>query len=228
MELQQHQKLCNDPDLMGLALCGLYVFTRHPTAVRKNLDSEIIKLFRFECFLSASSCPERLVCSFLIGEDNELVSLRQRAFIWVLFIPYTAHSHYWRQNPWANFSFESSAPDFYVESSGINLVYQHNIEELTRIMARCSAIPIDYSCDPKLVYHMWDEFQEIFVEATSSSEYLHPQRLFISQGETSGTAHYSYEDDPYPDNQFRVRILKSGKFFIWFRILKKIIFGKIT
>ena len=213
---------------MGLALCGLFHYTKHPTAVSKNFDSGTFSVFRFKCFLQTSSCPKRLVCSVLICESDELVSLRQRAFIWVLFIPYTAHSHYWSQSTWVNFSFESAALDFYVESSGINLVYQHNIEELTRIMARCSAIPIDYSCDPKLVYHMWDEFQEIFVEATSSSEYLHPQRLFISQGETSGTAHYSYEDDPYPDNQFRVRILKSGKFFIWFRILKKIIFGKIT
>ena len=117
---------------MGLALCGLYVFTRHPTAVRKNFDSRTFDLFRIKCFLWASSCPERLVCNFLIGEDNELVSLRQRTFIWVLFIPYTAHSHYWSQYPWANFSFDSSALDFYVESSGINLVYRHNMEELTR------------------------------------------------------------------------------------------------
>ena len=233
MALPQPQELRNDPDLMGLALCGLYVFTRHPTAVRKNFDSRTFDLFRFKCFLRASSCPERLVCNFLIGEDNELVSLRQRAFIWVLFIPYTAHSHYyWSQNTWANFSFDSSALDFYVESNGINLVYRHNMEELTRIMARCSApfdrFLIDYFRNPKLEYQMWDNFPEIFIEATSSSEYLHPQRLFISQGETSGTAHYSYEDDPYPDNQFRVRILKSRKLFIWFCILKKIMFGKIT
>ncbi|KAK9995033.1 hypothetical protein SO802_024736 [Lithocarpus litseifolius] len=138
--LPQPQELCNDPDLMGLALCGLFHFTRHPTAVRKNFDSRTINLFRINCFWRASSCPERLVCSFPIGEDNELVSLRQRAFIWVLFIPYTAHSHYWSQNTWAYFSFESSALDFYVESRGITLVYRHNMEELARIMARCSAL----------------------------------------------------------------------------------------
>ena len=106
------------------------------------------------------------------------------------------------------------------------------MEELTRIMALCSApfdrFLIDYFRNPKLEYQMWDNFPEIFIEATSSSEYLHPQRLFISQGDTSVTAHYSYEDDPYPDNQFRVRILKSRKLFIWFCILKKIMFGKIT
>ena len=46
----------------------------------------------------------------------------------------------------------------------------------TRIMARCSApfdrFLIDYSRNPKLEYQMWDNFPEIFIEATSSSEYL--------------------------------------------------------
>ena len=222
MELWQPQELCSDPDLMGLALCGLFHFTKHPTAVRKNLDSRHFSLLRFQCFLETSSSPMRSVCNGLLSECNELISLIQGSFIWVLFIPYTAHSHLWSQSTWFNFSFKSYGPDLFVESCGINLVYRHNMEELTRIMARCSA-PfdrlLDNTSDPETVDYMWDNFPEIFIEATSSSEYLHPQRLFISQGDTSVTAQYSYhEDDPYPDNQFRVRILKSGKLFIWFCI----------
>nr|POE99863.1 hypothetical protein CFP56_35509 [Quercus suber] len=194
---------------MGLALCGLFHFTKHPTAVRKNFDLRTFDLSEFQCFLQTSSCPRRLVCFGLLSECNELISLVQRAFIWVLFIPYTAHSHLWSQSTWFNFSFHSYSPDLSVESCGINLVYRQNMEELTRIMARyASSSPfdrtfLDNTRDPKTVYHAWDNFPEIFIEASSSSEYLHPQSLFISPGETSGTAQYSYEDDPYPDNQFR-------------------------
>ena len=209
---------------MGLAPCGLFHFTKHPTAVRKNIDSRASNLLRFQCFLETSSSPVRSVCKGLITEDK--ISLIQRSFIWVLFIPYTAHSHLWSQSTWFNFSFTSYSPDLSVESCGMNIVYRQNMEEFTRMMARHSITsPFDWfpgdiiNIDPKTVYSMWDNFPEIFIEATSSSEYLHPQRLFISQGDTSVTAQYSYhEDDPYPDNQFRVRILKPGKLFIWFCI----------
>lgn len=226
------QELCNDPDLMGFALCGLFHFTKHPTAVRENLDSRTFNRLKFQCFLETSSSPMRSVCNGLLSEDNELISLIRRSFIWVLFIPYTAHSHLWSQSTRFKFLFTCYGPDLSVESCGINIVYQQNMEELTHIMAQYSITsPFDWFLDdiidPKKVCYMWDNFPEIFIEATSSSEYLHPQRLFISQGETSVTAQYSYhEDDPYPDNQFRVRILKSGKLFIWFCI--HYMFGKIT
>nr|POE99873.1 hypothetical protein CFP56_35518 [Quercus suber] len=208
VEFPQPQELCNDPDLMGLALCGLFHFTSHPTAVRKNLDSRTFNPLRFKCILQTSSSPMRSVCNGLLSECNEHISLIQRSFIWVLFIPYTAHSHLWSQSTWFKFWFTSTSPDLSVESCGINIVYRQNMEELTRIMARYSITsPFDWFLDNSSdseIFYMWDNFPEIFIEATSSSEYLHPQRLFISQGDTSVTAQYSYnEDDPFPDNQFR-------------------------
>ena len=220
MGLLQPQELCNDPNLMGLALCGLFHFTKHPTAVRKNLDSRTIDLLRFQCSLKTSSSPGRIACKGILGECNELISLIQRSFIWVLFIPYTAHSHLWSQSTWLKFSFKTYSPDLSVESCGMNIVFRKDMEELTRIMARYSItspfdwFPGDIGIHPEaLLNNTWDNFPEIFIEATSSSEYLHPQRLFISQGDTSVTAQYSYhEDDPYPDNQFRVRILENFSF----------------
>ena len=150
----------------------------------------------------------RLVGNGLLNINNELVTLNQRAFIWVMFIPRTTHAHFWSQSTEAKFWLESSVPDLFAESFGINLVYRHNMEELIRHL-QCSA-PFDSfldSCDPRVFCNVWDNHPEFFIGTKNSYEYLHPQRLFISQEETSVTAQYSYEEDSYPHNCFRVRIL---------------------
>ena len=199
----------NDPDWMGFALCGLFEFRRHPTFVRMNLGSRA-QVFQFRCLLRTNSCHERLVCHGLLTEDNELVTLNQRAFIWVLFIPRMKLAHLWSQSTRdVEFWFESSIPDLSVENIGSNLVNWKNMEEFTRMMVQCST-PFDSfpdSCDQELFYKIWDDYPEVFNGTRSSYEDLHPQRLFISQEEASGTSHYSYEEDPFPHHHFRVRIL---------------------
>ena len=198
-----------NPDWMGFALCGLFLFNRHPTAVRQSLGSKKGVVFPFCCFFRTSSCHSRLVCNGLLNINNELVTLNQRAFIWVMFIPRTTHAHFWSQSTKAEFWLNSSVPDLSAESFGINLVYRHNMEELRQILVQCSA-PFDSfldSCDPQAFCNIWDNYPELFIGRKNSYEYLHPQRLFISQEETSVTAQYSYEEDSYPHNCFRVRIL---------------------
>ena len=194
---------------MGFALCGLFLFNMHPTVVRTNLDFKRSEVSQFRCKMSTDSCPQSLVCYGLLSTGNELVSLNQRAFIWVMFIPRTTHAYLWSQSTRVAFWLQCSIPDLSVQNFGINLVYKENVDELTCIMVQCSA-PFDSfldSCSPQYFYNIWDSHPEVFVGTKSTFENLHPQRLFISQEENSGTAKYSYDEDPYPHNHFRVRIL---------------------
>ena len=207
MNIPLAPEFVNDPDWMGFALCGLFSYNKHPTAVR--ILGSISELLGFGCLLRTSSCYWRSVCRGLLTTDNELVTLDQRAFIWVMFIPRTTHAHLWSKSAWAEFQLESSIQDLSVESFGVGLVFRHNIEELTQLLVQCSA-PFDSlldSCDPRVSYNIWENHPEVFIGTKNSYEDLHPQRLFISQEETSVTAQYSYEEDSYPHNCFRVRIL---------------------
>nr|XP_023903894.1 uncharacterized protein LOC112015694 [Quercus suber] len=200
-----YPKSVNDPDWMGFALCGLFSFNRHPTAVRQSLGSIGIEFFEFRCHFQTSSCYPRLVCYGLLTTDNELVTLNQRAFIWVMFIPRTTHAHLWSKSAWAEFLLDSAEPDLLVQSFGVNLVFRHNMEELTQLLVQCSAPFGSFldSCDPRVFCEIWDEYPVLFTGTKNSYEDLHPQRLFISQDETSVTAQYSYEEDSYPHNRFR-------------------------
>ncbi|KAK7822269.1 tmv resistance protein n, partial [Quercus suber] len=204
-----YPKSVNDPDWMGFALCGLFSFNRHPTAVRQSLGSIGIEFFEFRCHFQTSSCYPRLVCYGLLTTDNELVTLNQRAFIWVMFIPRTTHAHLWSKSAWAEFLLDSAEPDLLVQSFGVNLVFRHNMEELTQLLVQCSAPFGSFldSCDPRVFCEIWDEYPVLFTGTKNSYEDLHPQRLFISQDETSVTAQYSYEEDSYPHNRFRLEDL---------------------
>ncbi|GMY07956.1 hypothetical protein FCV25MIE_03195 [Fagus crenata] len=89
---------------------------RHPTFVRMNLGSRA-QVFQFRCLLRTNTCHEGLVCHGLLTEDNELVTLNQRAFIWVLFIPRMKLAHLWSQSTRdVEFWFESSTQDLSVEN----------------------------------------------------------------------------------------------------------------
>ncbi|XP_050253813.1 uncharacterized protein LOC126699887 isoform X2 [Quercus robur] len=205
MKVPLAPEFVNDPDWMGFAACGLFSFNRHPTAVHQRLGSIGIESLQFRCLLRTSSCYRRLVCYGLLTTDNELVTLNQRAFIWVMFIPRTTHAHLWSKNTWAEFQLESSIPDLSAQSFGISPVFRHNMEELTQLLVQCSA-PFDSlldSCDPRVFYNMWENYPEVFIGTKNSYEDVHPQRLFISQEETSATAQYSDEEYLYPDNHFR-------------------------
>uniref|UniRef100_A0A2N9HBW6 ADP-ribosyl cyclase/cyclic ADP-ribose hydrolase n=1 Tax=Fagus sylvatica TaxID=28930 RepID=A0A2N9HBW6_FAGSY len=199
----------NDPDWMGCALCGLFEFHRHPTVVRMNLGSEV-EVFQFRCLLRTNSCHRRLVCYGLLTGDNKLVTLNQRAFIWVLFIPRMKLAHLWSQSTRdVAFWFESSIPDLSVEKIGIKpKPEKHKPEKHGRVHAYDGTMPAPFdsflhSCDQEVFYQIWDDYPEVFNGTKSSYEDLHPQRLFISQEEASGTSHYSYEEDPFPHHHFR-------------------------
>ena len=195
---------------MGFALCGLFSFNMNPTAVRQRLSStKNGMLLQFTCRLRTSSSNWRTVCPpGILTMENESVTLNQRSFIWVMFIPRSTHAHLWSQSAWVDFDLQSAMPHLSAHSLGINVVSRHSMKELPHILVQRSA-PFDSfldSLDPQRFCRLWDNYPELFIGRKNSYEYLHPQRLFISQEETSVTAQYSYEEDSYPHNRFRVRI----------------------
>ena len=192
MEFPLSPEFVNDPDWMGFALCGLFLFSMHPTAVRQSRRSKKIEMLQFYCLLRTSSSNQLFVCDGLLTTDNELVTLNQRAFIWVMFIPRTTHAHLWSQSAWAEFLLESTTPDLFAQSFGIKVVYRHNMEELTQTLVQCSA-PFDSfldSCDPRAFCNIWDNYPELFIGRRNSPLLLPSRRTSTTATQITGVEQF--------------------------------------
>jgi hypothetical protein len=124
--------LFDNSGLMGFAICAVFSFHKHPTAVRMNLDSTLPHGFmcRLETNLGCV-CP---LLSHSIREDEVLISIYQRAFLWVLFIP--RRGAFAQQITWAKFSFLSDSPDVSVLRCGASLVDRQNMDEFNRTIVQ--------------------------------------------------------------------------------------------
>jgi hypothetical protein len=140
------QNLFSDRNWMGFAICAVFPFHKHETAVRNNLESGIPH--RVICQLQTDIAGMSPISTpYSISEDEVLISLYQRAFLWLSFTPSGnwMGSRYWNQMSWAKFSFVSDTPD--VSSAvkcGINLVYRHNLDEFTRTIVQLITSYVDY------------------------------------------------------------------------------------
>ena len=189
-----------NPDWIGFAFCAVFSFHKHPTAVWKNLNSEFAHIF--SCHLKTNL---RCMCPLLyygIDEDDVLISLHQRAFIWVSFMPRVILSPHWRRCTWVEFSFLSGSPDVSPLKCAVDLLYKQNLQEFTSTMVQCVTSYVDYLYDirgrsckkavyERLPFYRSDEFNG----GDGLYEDLDRPCLPISQGETSGTSsQYSYEN----------------------------------
>jgi hypothetical protein len=132
------QNLFSDRNWMGFAMCAVFPFHKHPTAVRRDLDSGVPD-HRVICELQTDighMKPIFTIC-YGISKDEVLISLHKRALLWVSFTPsgdWMRSREYCNQMSWAKFSFGSDTPDV-VSSAvkcGVHLVYRHNFDEFTR------------------------------------------------------------------------------------------------
>ncbi|XP_065634586.1 uncharacterized protein LOC136069716 [Quercus suber] len=192
--------LYDNPDWMGFAFCAVFSFHKHPTAVCKNLNSEFAHIFC--CHLKTNlGCMSPLLF-YGIDEDDVLISLHQRAFIWVSFMPRVIFSPHWRRCTWVEFSFLSGSPDLSPLKCAVGLLYKQNLQEFTRAVVQCVISYVDYlyvirgrSCKKavyeRLPFYRSDEFNG----GDGLYEDFDRPCLPISQGETSGTSgQYSYEN----------------------------------
>jgi hypothetical protein len=122
----------NNPDWMGFAVCAVFSFHKHPTAI--NLDSRFPH--RFMCHLETNLGCMSPLFEYSISEDEVLISLYHRAFLWVLFIPRGKLSHHWSQVTWAEFWFLSDSPDVSALKCGVGLVGRQNMEEFNRTIVQ--------------------------------------------------------------------------------------------
>ena len=134
--------LYDDPDWMGFAFCAAFSFHKHPTLVRNHLDTGASHLIC--CQLKTNLGAMIPLLPYLMREDEVLISLCQRGFIWVSFIPRGILSAQWSRCTWVEFFFLSDSPDVSPLNCGVNLLYQHNLTAFTRTMVQCLTSYIDY------------------------------------------------------------------------------------
>ena len=84
----------DNPDWMGFAFCAVFAFHKHPTAVRDNLGKGSSHHL-ICCQLKTNLGPMTPSLHYLIREEDVLISLCRRAFIWVSFIPRGILSPQW-------------------------------------------------------------------------------------------------------------------------------------
>ena len=128
---------------MGFAFCVVFAFHKHPTAVRDNLDkgsSHHLICCQLKTNLGLMTPP----LLYLVREEDVLISLCRRAFIWVSFIPRGILSAQWRRCTRVEFVFLSDSPDVSPLNCGVNLLYHHNLQAFTRTMVQCLTSYIDY------------------------------------------------------------------------------------
>ncbi|KAK9995025.1 hypothetical protein SO802_024728 [Lithocarpus litseifolius] len=188
---------------MGIAVCALFSFHKHPTAVRMDKDSGISH--DFHCLLRANSRPVHRVWK-TISEDKISISLTPRKFIWVLFFPSATLLDYLSETESSSvhFEFRTEGPDLSVQNWEFKPIVRANKDELMLTVVHCSTPPgsVLDCCDPKLVQEMW--YNLLFKMSVSlglcyhyEGLYPQPQSLFICEGKTSGTAQYSYDQFRY-------------------------------
>ena len=119
--------------LIGWDLHFVLFLWKHPTAVRDNLDKGSFHHLIY-CQLKTNLGPMTPPLHYLIREEDVLISLCRRAFIWVSFMPRGILSPQWSRCTWVEFFFVSDSPDVSPQDYGVNLLYQHNLQQFTCAM----------------------------------------------------------------------------------------------
>ncbi|XP_057952416.1 TMV resistance protein N-like [Malania oleifera] len=210
------ENIFNDPTWMGFAFCAAFSFHKHPTAVRNSLQgTDTGGSHRLICQLTTNLGPMTPLFFHSISEDDVLISLHRRAFIWVSFIPRVLFlSHYWTTLcTWIQFSFLSDGQDSSVLDCGLNLVYQQDMEEFSRTIVRCVTSYVDYlyriresSKEESVVYGrlpIYHNDDDNVLNGTCDYSYEKERLVIHELGESSGenVPYCSYEDQATENNQ---------------------------
>jgi hypothetical protein len=219
--------LRDDSDWMGLALCAAFSVNKHPTLIRRNLDSGFShKLF---CLLDTDIGSVEPSHTYKITEEK-FTWLYLRGFIWVSYIPRKLWSedlnlcssikatigqslkeiekatvgHLPEEkkngNSWMPFH-------LIAKKCGLRLVYQKDMQELQETIIKCVTSPFDNNVE-YIHQLIADETRntEQTTEAGCSYRDPYPERLRtpIYQGQSSGSG-ISFEERPR-ENQLRITL----------------------
>ena len=172
VQISLPRNLFKNPDWMGFAFCAVFSFRRHPASIPMNLHSGFS--FVIVCHLKTNlGCMNPLLW-YDISEKDVIISLHQREFLWVSFIPCQCLTSEWSRCNSVEFSFVSDNSDVLALKCGVDLVYREKLE-FTRTMVQC----ITLYDRPSTSYERFP--------------FNHPNQFSSSDGSSGTSGHYSYE-----------------------------------
>ncbi|XP_050282592.1 uncharacterized protein LOC126723297 isoform X2 [Quercus robur] len=154
---------------MGFAFFAVFSFQKHPTSVPMK-GSEFS--FIIVCHLKTNlGCMNPL---YSISEKDVIISLHQRGFLWLSFIPCWILSPEWSRCTSVEFSFVSDSSAVSALKCGVDLVYRQKLE-FARRMVQCIT-----SYDAP--FPSYERFP-----------FYHPDQFRGSDGSSGTSGHYSYD-----------------------------------
>ena len=154
---------------MGFAFCAVFSFQKHPISVRMK-DSEFS--FIIVCHLKTNlGCMNPL---YGISEED-VISLHQRAFLWVSFIPCGFLSPKWSRCTSVEFSFVSDSSDVSALKCGVDLVYRQNFEITRAVVERISSYEARFTSYGRFPSHRPNQFRGSDSSSGTSDHYSYDQ-----------------------------------------------------
>ena len=119
---------------MGFAFSAVFSFHKHLTTSRMKQGSGFSHIVI--CHVKTNlGCMNPLLYYGIRSEEDVLASIHQRAFLWESIIQRWLLSPEWSECTWVEFSFVNDNLDVLALKCGVELVFQHNLEEFT--LAQC-------------------------------------------------------------------------------------------
>ena len=154
---------------MGFAFCAVFSFQKHPISVRMK-DSGFS--FIIVCHLKTNlGCMDPL---YGISEED-VISLHQRAFLWVSFIPCASLSSELNQRTWVEFSFVSDSSDVSALKCGVDLVYRQNFEITRAVVERISSYEARFTSYRRFPFKRPNQFRGSDSSSGTSGHYSNDQ-----------------------------------------------------
>ena len=129
MTISLPSNLYNKPGWIGFAFSTVFSFHKHLTTARMKQGSGFSHIVI--CHLKTNLGCMNPLLYYGIREEDVLTSLHQRAFRWESMIQRQLLSPEWSECTWVEFSFVNDSLDVSALKCGVQLVFQHNLEEFT-------------------------------------------------------------------------------------------------
>ena len=138
---------------MGFAFCAVFSFQKHPTSIRMKGSGFS---FIIVCHLKNKfGCMNPL---YSISEEDVIISLHQRAFLWLSFIPWGFLSPKLSRCTLVEFSFLSDSSDVSALKCGVDLVYRPNFEITRTMVERISSYDARFTSYGRFPFHRPNQF----------------------------------------------------------------------
>ena len=133
MRIPLLSNLYNRPEWIGFAISSVFSFHKNPTTASMKQGSGFSHMVI--CHLKTNLGCVNPLLYYRIREEDVLASIYQCEFRWESIIQRRLLSPEWSKCTWVEFSFISDTLDVSALKCGVELVFQHNLEEFT--LAQC-------------------------------------------------------------------------------------------